>query len=362
MKPVLRLLDRYLLASWVRIFVLTAVGLPALVQLIKLSEESDRFIDRGLTTGEMLLSRLYALPQEIAQTMPAAVLFATVFTLVNLGRHNELTAAKASGQSFYRIAAPLFAAAAVASGLTFLVAELAPLATQRQLELERARDATPDAQRWNFVYRGDEGWVYAIRLLDASLGHMRFPVLEREGAGPEHPGMAITADSARWVDSLGHWRLVNGAARYIASPGRVLALRYETLEHRAFRQSPRDLQAEAKSNEAMNYGELGDYIDALRRSGNNTDKLEVRRALKLAIPATCLVIALFGAPLAVAAPRQGAAVGVAISLATTVTFLLLVQLSQAIGAGGLMDPVAAAWLPNALFLVLGVVLLRRVRT
>ena len=141
----LRILDRYLLWSWIRIFVLTAVGLPTLVQLIKLSEESDKFIERGLTTGEMLLSRLYALPQEIAQTMPAAVLFATVFTLVTLGRHNELTAAKASGQSFYRIAMPLFAAAAVASGLTYVVAELAPAATQRQLELERARSATPDS-------------------------------------------------------------------------------------------------------------------------------------------------------------------------------------------------------------------------
>ena len=79
----------------------------------------------------------------------------------------------------------------------------------------------------------------------------------------------------------------------------------------------------------MRYAELGRYIDALKRSGNDANKLIVEQALKLALPATCLIIALFGAPLAVQA-RRGPAPrsAIAISLATTVIFLLLTQIMQ----------------------------------
>jgi lipopolysaccharide export system permease protein len=131
---------------------------------------------------------------------------------------------------------------------------------------------------------------------------------------------------------------------------------------KSFKQTPADLLAEPKAPDEMRYAELGRYIDALKRSGNDANKLMVDQALKLALPATCIIIALFGAPLAVTSHRAGAAVGVAISLGTTVIFLLLVQITKAVGSGGLINPVVAAWFPNVLFLFAGLVLLARVRT
>ena len=130
----------------------------------------------------------------------------------------------------------------------------------------------------------------------------------------------------------------------------------------ALTQRPRELLLEAKDPSEMAYRELGRYIDDMRRSGNDVRKLQVEQALKIAVPATCFVIALFGAPLAMTAPRAGAAVGVAISLGTTVSYLLLINLTRAIGISGLISPVAAAWLPNLLFLLVGLVLLWKVRT
>ena len=70
------------------------------------------------------------------------------------------------------------------------------------------------------------------------------------------------------------------------------------------------------------------------------------RALKLAVPATCIIIALFGAPLAMTSYRAGTAMGIGISLATTITFLLLVQLSQALGGSGLIKPRARRLAPQ----------------
>ena len=139
-------------------------------------------------------------------------------------------------------------------------------------------------------------------------------------------------------------------------------MRFRELRLPAIREGPRDLLIEPKNPEEMTFDELGRYIGTLRNSGNDTKKLEVQRAVKLALPAACLIIALFGAPLAVSAPRAGPAVGIAISLGTTIVYLLMINLSQAVGASGVINPTLAAWVPNLVFLGIGGWLLVRVRT
>jgi lipopolysaccharide export system permease protein len=358
----LRQLDRYVLNSWVRIFVMTALGFPLISILINLTDTLNRLLDRGLTMKQIAISYVYSVPENAFLVMPAAVLFATVFTVGAMGRHSELTAAKAGGQSFHRLMRPIFIAAGLASVLAFVVGELAPGATARQLEIQKAKQARPTRTRYNFVYRGDAGWVYTVRSLDVVNRQLKQLMLERQGTGLSYPGLVLTADSASYDDSLKIWRLRRGASRIIAGPARQATFNFRTMRLRALNQSPADLLAESKAPDEMRYAELGRYIDALKRSGNDANKLMVEQALKLALPATCIIIALFGAPLAVTSPRAGAAVGVAISLGTTVIFLLFIQITKAIGAGGVINPVLAAWIPNAVFLVAALVLLAKVRT
>lgn len=358
----MRLLDRYVLRSWVMIFGLTAIGFPVVSIMINMTDNLERLLDRGLKLPEIVESYLYALPENIFLVMPAAVLFATVFTIGNLGRHSELTAAKAGGWSFHRLALPIYLAAIGAAGLSFVVGELAPEATSKQLELQKAKVAKPRTARYNFVFRADQGWVYTIRSLDVQHRMLRQLVFERQGKGPDYPNLAITADSATYNDTLRTWQLWNGTSRRLLENGTQVTYRFASARLRALSQEPVDLLAEPKAPEEMRYRELTRYIEALQRSGNDTSKIEVDRALKIALPATCLVIALFGAPLAITSPRQGTAIGIAISLGTTVVFLSFIQLSKAVGVTGVVNPVAAAWAPNAIFLAAAVWLISRVRS
>ena len=358
----LRQLDRYVLQSWIRIFVLTALGFPLVSIVINLTDTLNRLLDRGLSMKEIVISYVYSIPENVFIVMPAAVLFATVFTVGAMGRHSELTAAKAGGQSFHRLMLPIFIAAAGASMLAFVVGELAPGATARQLELQKSKQTRPTRTRFNFVYRGDAGWVYTIRSLDVANRQLKQLMLERQGTGLSYPGLVLTADSASYDETRKMWRLRRGASRIIASPARQATFNFRTMRLKALNQSPADLLAESKAPDEMRYAELGRYIDALKRSGNDANKLIVEQALKLALPATCIIIALFGAPLAVTSPRAGAAVGVAISLGTTVIFLLFVQITKAIGSGGVINPTLAAWIPNVVFLFAALVLLAKVRT
>ena len=159
-------------------------------------------------------------------------------------------------------------------------------------------------------------------------------------------------------------RLLRGTLRYMAGnePGGERAFEFDSLLTRTMTERPVDLLAEPKAPDEMRYGELRGYIDALTRSGSNAKKLQVELALKIAIPFICLLIALFGAPLAISSPKSGAAWGVAASLATTFIVLLMFQLAKAVGAGGVLPPALAAWTPNILVGVAAVYLLRKAPT
>lgn len=358
----LDLLDRYVLGAWLRIFGLTALGFPVVSLLIELTDNIRKLLDRGIAPHALLLSLAYGLPAEVALVMPAAVLFATVFTIGTLGRNSEIIAAKAGGRSFFRLVAPIIGASAAAVLLAFTVGEVAVTAEARKLELQKAREARPTAYRYNFVYRAEAGWVYTIRTLDVANRVLREPVFLRQGNGVEYPDLAVSADSATYDSTAQVWRIWGGATRVILRGDQQPVFEFERLRLGALTQSPAQLLAEAKAPAEMQFGELGEYIEALRRSGNDVRKLQVEHALKLAIPFTCLIIALFGAPLSETSPRAGPAVGVALSLGTTVVFLLLINLSKAVGAGGAVNPFVAAWFPNVLFLAGALILMRRVRT
>jgi lipopolysaccharide export system permease protein len=131
---------------------------------------------------------------------------------------------------------------------------------------------------------------------------------------------------------------------------------------RRFSVRPRDLMSRPRQPHDMTYDELTRIITATERSGGDANLLRVERALKIAVPATCLIIALFGAPLATSSPRGGSGYGVALSLTTTMIFLVMVQLTRAIGGSGVVPPDFAAWIPGIVFGSAGLFLLARVRT
>src|SRR5256885_9656937 len=113
----IRPLDRYVFAEFWKIFLGTALGFPILVVIIDLTDHLDKYLSRQIPRGDILLSYVYFLPESAFQVVPAAVLFATVFSIGALTRHAEITAAKASGISFFRLIVLIIVGATIATRL-----------------------------------------------------------------------------------------------------------------------------------------------------------------------------------------------------------------------------------------------------
>jgi lipopolysaccharide export system permease protein len=360
-RSLLRPLDRYVLREFLKVLAATALGFPALVIVIDLTEKLSQYIARKLPIGDVALAYLYGIPDTMFLVLPAAVLFATVFTIGAFTRHSELTAAKASGISFHRFILPIGLGALGATFVGLALTEVVPPLNARRMELLQEKTFRNANKRSNFAYAAEEGRVYKIAYADVGTASLQSIEIERQGLGPDYPTYVIAAKEGSYAAN-GRWMLKNGVMHLLPDSMSNVTVSFDSLVDPHFTEAPASLMANPKAPAEMGYRDLGKFIRAMERSGTDVNKLRVERMLKIAIPVTCVIIMLFGAPLATSTQRGGTAYGIGISLATTVLFLVLLQLTQAIGAGGLMKPELAAWLPGAIFTAVGTFLLIRVRT
>jgi len=361
MKP-FGILDRYVLRQWITTFVLSAVGIPAVSVLINTADRFGRLTDRGIPLRDIFLGQLYLFPWQMAQYLPAAVLFATVFTVNGMGRHSELTAAKAGGVSFYRLITPMLLLALLAVPVTYALQEAAAVSTSRQLQLEGDKTSPTDMLRYQYGYASPSHWTWAINEMTRSPARLQRGVLVEGPIVARQPHWTISADSARWESRAQRWRLYAGVSVLSDSAGDTRSFRFVSLRHRALTETPSQLMDEGKRAEEMTMREFREYLDELSRSGKPPGALAVDLPLKYAIPFACIVIALFGAPLAITTPRAGAALGLAFALGTMLVYLTGTQIMKALGGKEIIAPDLAAWSMNGVFLVLAIVLLARVRT
>jgi lipopolysaccharide export system permease protein len=356
-----RALDRYVFTEFWKIFVTTALGFPILIIIIDLTDNLDKYLAQHLSAGRIALSYLYWLPDSMFMILPAAVLFATVFSIGALTRHSEITAAKASGISFYRFIAPIFVGAMIATVLGLIIGELAPITNKRRMDILQGTLTTVTSDRYNFAYAADRGRIYKVGALHLVVPSIEGMVIERKGNGPDYPSYIISSNNASYRTTQG-WLLKAGAMHLLTDSMQNLTFSFDSLVDRHFTEQPKQLTLTQKAPTDMGFRELGRFITSMERSGAEVNELRVERMLKLAIPFTCMVILLFGAPLATSTQRGGAAYGVGLSLATTVIFLMLIQLMKGIGGKGMIPADLAAWLPSIIFGVVGIILFARVRT
>jgi lipopolysaccharide export system permease protein len=354
-----RPLDRYVFTEFWKIFVATAFGFPLLLIIFDITDNLDKYLAQRLPLRNVALSYVYSLPEYMFMILPAAVLFATVFSIGSFTRHSEITAAKASGVSFYRMISPIFLGALIATLAGLVLGEINPRANRRKLELLQTQKFSSTSERYNFAYASEGGRVYKVASLHVEKGSMDGVSIERKGKGPEYPTYIVSAVNAQYDPKKG-WKLGKGTMHVLTDSTHNVTYTFASLRDHKMIERPKDLTVASRAPTDMEYRELGRFISAMERSGGDVSELKVERMLKIVIPVTSIVILLFGAPLATSTQRGGAAYGVGISLGTTVIFVMLVQMMKAFG--GIIPPDLAAWLPSILFGVFGIILFARVRT
>ena len=127
-------------------------------------------------------------------------------------------------------------------------------------------------------------------------------------------------------------------------------------------ETPDYFDSEIRPPDQMRYGELKDYIEELKESGQPVPELQVELQNKIAFPIVSLIMALVALPFSFRLGRQGALYGIGISVVLGMVFMAIFAFFIKMGAAGALPPVVAVWSPGAVFALLSIYLFLGVRT
>ena len=359
--------DTYILFSFLFYFVMLLVSFVAMTHVFTFFELLSDIIKNRTPLERILSYHMFLTPRLIYDLTPIAVLTSVLVVFGVLAKHNEITAFKASGVSQYRLAAPVLIASMFLSAGAFAFEHYwVPEADRRQNAI-RAEIKGKPAQTFlrpdrKWIRLGDRIYYYKYFDQDA-LSMLGVSVYEIDPATfrlKRH----ISAERARWEPGLKSWVFQNGWSREMRGNG---APRFDDFtggirSYPEVDEAPSLFVKEVKQSYQMNYHELEAYIAELERSGFDTVPLQVQFYKKFSVPLFAFIMALVAIPFAFLAGNRGAMAGVGLALAVAIAYWGVDRFSEQVGNLGQLPATAAAWSPDALFSLVGLYFMARMRT
>jgi LPS export ABC transporter permease LptG len=294
---------------------------------------------------------------------------ATLVTIAVLTQSSELVIMKACGISLYRVALPLLVCACLAGGVLLILEEgLLGAANRRAEPLKRVmRGGVAGfdmlSRRWLVA---NDGSLYHYEVFDAPEARLLNVSVYQFANGRQQLARRTFAERATYRgdtegEGPGQWTLENGWVREFDAAGGASTFSTFATAHRRL-EALTYFGSEQPDARFMGYAALRAYVSRLQAGGFDVRAQRVALERKLSFPFVPIVMALIAIPFAVSIGRGGAMAGIGVGIGLAMTYWTAYSVFAALGSGGLLSPVLAAWAANLLFGAGALYLALRVRT
>jgi len=360
------ILFRYLLREYAKIFTMCFSGLMTIYLVIDFFEKVRRFLRYDASWLNVLTYFLLKAPAISFQIAPLAILMATLLTFGLLSRGHEITAMRSCGISLLWITFPFIAfAAGISLVLLLFSSTVIPLAASKSEEIRTTRiekklpaAAVKLKQPWTRVGPDSLMHVTSVSVGGDLLGSVRFFQFD-----PNFQLVEVTeADEARFRDST--WTLYQGRHRRFSPDGTVSTTAFDR-QPIVMTLIPDDFTTWlAGDSELMTFHDIRAYSRRRLQQGSQAARLTIDYYSRIAFPFVTVVMALVG--IALSLRRSGArggsmAIGIGQALAVGFCYWTTHSIAIALGRGGVLTPLIAAWMANGLFMSFGLYLMFKVR-
>jgi len=314
-KPV-RLLDRYILAEWSKVFALAMLGFVGLMLLSDGYNRIPEFLALDASVGTIVAYLLLGVVRNLSLLIPISLLISVIFVLATMNRNQEIAAARAAGIGMGRLTAPLWAVGGLLAGLLALLnAVLVPdaleamnaLQEEAQFAALKARGgvAIPKGQATSVSFENSKARrLWLISNLGLSAGQAFEVIVHSFDAD----GREVRRVSARFAEfrktSLGwRWTFREGRElRFDPATGSLMAQpRFQELTTSGFDDDPEVMFYSTKDPAKLSLREVSRFVDqAGFNPGGPNAAYAMRYHAILSAPAICLVVIAVAIPFSVA--------------------------------------------------------------
>ncbi len=359
----MNILYRMVIRQFLPLFLLAVVFFVLLLQLIDVFGSIWRYFAHDVGLGQIGWIALLYTPKCISYALPVSFLFGISYSLGLFYANNELFAIFGSGVSLQRLVAPFVALGIILSVGSFFFEDAVVIPTFRM-----KNDAYSDAVKQTVslsqsnvtVTSPDQRVVYqADYYNDAEQRLSGLTIVVRDAQ--MDLSQRIDAQWGEWKGS--HWVLHD--CRVFTWDQQASILKNENAavwDSPLLGEPPDTFRKLSRNVEEMDRAESQRYVAAIRKAG-----LPFREALtdyyrKYSFASTPLIVALIASSLGSTFKKNILLMSLLAALVISVVYYVSQMVAAILSKNGYIPPLAGAWSPFSLFLVLGFMLFRTART
>lgn len=348
-------LDWYIIGKFLGTYFFSIVLILSIAIVFDLTEKMDDFFENQVSVREIITDYYLPFIPYYANMFSSLFIFISViFFTSKLAGNSEIIAMMAAGVSYHRLMLPYFVSATLLFAISFVLgAYVIPPATGKMLNFtdkyiqhftsENARNVQMEVEPGTILYiesfqkRSNMGYR-------VSLEHFENKTLT----------MRITADRIRY-DSAHCWHMENYVRRDFDGMRETLTKgnRLDTI----IPVQPRELFVTAEQAQEMTNTELIEYMELQEKRGaGNIQAFETEYHKRWASPLGAFIMTLLGVTMSSKKVRGGMGKNLGIGIVLTAAYILFSTVSTTFSVNGVMSPFMSAWLPNFVFLAIGIVL------
>jgi lipopolysaccharide export system permease protein len=353
------ILDRYLVRQFIPIFVVAVSMFVLLLSLIDLFANLVRYLNYEVPIREVLRVSMYYLPKSFSYAMPLSLLFAAAYTLGDLYARNELTSIFSSGIPFYRFSFPLVVIGLCASIFSFYFDDIVVIPTLRikndlaRLYLHQQRTESNS----DIVIKARNGeLIYSVDYFDSNAVILNgISIVEQNSKGDFIS--LIRAPQASWTGE--YWRFSNP----IIYEWDNKMLRAHPLEETdAYRELPDTFRRSAINVEDLHVWDAKLLVTDLKTAGLPFIIAQAEYFHRFSFASASFVVMILSISMGGRFRKNILLMSLLASLSAAVVFYVMEMITMMMARLGYIPPLAGAWFPVGIFIIIGILLLRSAKT
>lgn len=349
----------YILRNFLGTYFLATMLFLAVIAMFDVTEKLDAFLTAPLK--ETLFDYFASfLPYFANQLSPLFVFISVIFFTTKLAGNSEIIAMLSSGVSFKRLLRPYMIGAACIAAITFALSNyLIPPTNQARIDYTnkyvKNKAVTSGSNIQLMAAPGEV--VYISRFEDANKMAYRFSMDHFNG----HTIVSrLTARTAEYDSTkMYHWRLRDYLIRNF--DGMKETVSRGTMLDTIIPIEPKDFLISANDQETLTTPQLTEYIERQKMRGvANIKAFEIERERRYAATAAAFILTLIGMSLSSKKVKGGMGLNIGIGLGLSFSYIMFSTVTSSFAINGLTSPFVAMEIPNAVYLLIGLYLFRRV--
>lgn len=355
-----KVLDVYIIKKFLGTYALALSLIMGIAIIFDFSEKIDDFLEKEAPVRAIIFEYyLNFVPYFATLFSPLFTFITVIYFTSRMAYNTEIIAMLSSGVSYQRMLLPYFYSALLIAIVSFSLTNFViPHSNLVRTNFEdkyyrsRPKYTTRDIHRQ--VYPGI--YMYMQSYTPSTTVGRNFS-LERFNKDGELESK-LHASYVKWDTTINKWYARSYYIRDMVD-GREIIRKGRRIDT-VLSLTPDDIARRATFVETMNFNELNRQIAIVRQQGSEEIKLLLNeKHRRISNPFSVFILTLIGVSVSSQKVRGGIGMQIGFGLALSFTYIFFMQFATQFSLKGNLNPMLAMWIPNLMYLFIGILLYRR---